>query len=162
VKALTWEGVNELVVTQVPDPQILNRQDAILKVNLSSVCGSDLHQLSGYVPFMRAGDVIGHEFMGEIVEVGPDVRRRRVGERVVVCSVIACGRCWFCEQGLFSLCDNGNTNPAITETMWGATTRPASLATPTPWAASRAVTPSTSGCPMPTTSPSRSLTGSTT
>jgi len=119
VKALTWEGVNELAVTQVPDPQILNRQDAILKVNLSSVCGSDLHQLSGYIPFMRAGDVIGHEFMGEIVEVGPDVRRRRVGERVVVCSVIACGRCWFCEQGLFSCCDNGNTNPAITETMWG-------------------------------------------
>jgi threonine dehydrogenase-like Zn-dependent dehydrogenase len=112
VKALTWEGVNELAVTQVPDPQILNRQDAILKVNLSSVCGSDLHQLSGYIPFMRAGDVIGHEFMGEIVEVGPDVRRRRVGERVVVCSVIACGRCWFCEQGLFSCCDNGNTHPA--------------------------------------------------
>ena len=118
MKALTWEGVNEPAVTSVPDPQILNRQDAILKVNLSSVCGSDLHQLSGYISFMRAGDVIGHEFMGEIIEVGPDVRRRRVGERV--------------------------------------------LATPTPWAASRAVTPSTSGCPVPTTSPSRSLTGSTT
>ena len=119
MKALVWEGVNELAVTQVPDPQILNRQDAILKVNLSSVCGSDLHQLSGYIPFMRAGDVIGHEFLGEIVEVGPEVRRHQVGDRVVVCSVIACGRCWFCEKGLFSLCENGNTNPAITETMWG-------------------------------------------
>ena len=119
MKALVWEGVNELSVEQVPDPRLLNRQDAILKVNLSSVCGSDLHQLSGYIPFMRAGDVIGHEFMGEIVEVGPDVRRHRVGDRVVVCSVIACGRCWYCEQGLYSCCDNGNTNPAITETLWG-------------------------------------------
>ena len=68
---------------------------------------------------MRAGDVIGHEFMGEIVEVGPEVRRHRVGDRVVVCSVIACGRCWYCEQGLFSLCDNTNTNPAITESLYG-------------------------------------------
>jgi threonine dehydrogenase-like Zn-dependent dehydrogenase len=102
VKALVWEGVNELAVTQVPDPQLLNNQDAILKVNLSSVCGSDLHQLSGYIPFMRSGDVIGHEFMGEIVEVGPEVRRHQVGDRVVVCSVIACGRCWYCSQGLFS------------------------------------------------------------
>jgi threonine dehydrogenase-like Zn-dependent dehydrogenase len=119
VKAMIWEGVNEVSVTTVPDPRILNRQDAILKVNLSSVCGSDLHQLSGYIPFMRTGDVIGHEFMGEIVEVGPDVRRHQVGDRVVVCSIIACGRCQYCEQGLFSLCDNTNTNPAITESMWG-------------------------------------------
>jgi threonine dehydrogenase-like Zn-dependent dehydrogenase len=119
VRALVWEGVNEVAVEQVPDPQIQNRQDAILKVKLSSVCGSDLHQLSGYIPFMRAGDVIGHEFLGEIVEVGPDVARHRVGDRVVVCSVIACGRCWYCKQGLFSCCDNGNTNPAITESLWG-------------------------------------------
>ncbi|HEY4726338.1 MAG TPA: zinc-dependent alcohol dehydrogenase [Actinomycetota bacterium] len=119
MKALVWEGVNEVAVEQVSDPRIQNRQDAILRVKLSSVCGSDLHQLSGYIPFMRAGDVIGHEFMGEIVEVGPDVARHRVGDRVVVCSVIACGRCWYCEQGLFSLCDNGNTNPAITESLWG-------------------------------------------
>lgn len=122
MKALVWEGVNEVAVQQVPDPQILNRQDAILKVRASSVCGSDLHQLSGYIPFMRAGDVIGHEFLGEVVEVGPEVRRHRAGDRVVVCSVIACGRCWFCEQGLFSCCDNTNTNPAITETMYGYNT----------------------------------------
>jgi threonine dehydrogenase-like Zn-dependent dehydrogenase len=122
VKALCWAGVNEVAVQEVPDPQILNRQDAILKVRLSSVCGSDLHQLSGYIPFMRAGDVIGHEFLGEIVEVGPEVGRHKVGDRVVVCSIIACGRCWYCEQGLFSACDNSNTNPAITETMYGYNT----------------------------------------
>jgi threonine dehydrogenase-like Zn-dependent dehydrogenase len=111
--------VNEVAVEDVPDPLIPNRQDANLKVKLSSVCGSDLHQLSGYIPAMRAGDVIGHEFLGEIVEVGPEVRRHQVGDRVVVCSVIACGRCWHCQQGMFSCCDNSNTNPAITEAMWG-------------------------------------------
>jgi threonine dehydrogenase-like Zn-dependent dehydrogenase len=119
VKAICWEGINEVGVEEVPDPTIVNRQDAILKVRLSSVCGSDLHQISGYIPFMESGDVIGHEFMGEIVEVGPDVRKHQVGDRVVVCSVIACGRCWYCEHGMFSCCENGNTNPAITESMWG-------------------------------------------
>jgi threonine dehydrogenase-like Zn-dependent dehydrogenase len=119
VKAICWEGINEVGVEEVPDPTIVNRQDAILKVRLSSVCGSDLHQISGYIPFMESGDVIGHEFMGEIVEVGPEVRKHQVGDRVVVCSVIACGRCWYCEHGMFSCCENGNTNPAITESMWG-------------------------------------------
>jgi threonine dehydrogenase-like Zn-dependent dehydrogenase len=119
MRALCWEGVNELAVEDVPDPQILNRQDMIIKVRLSSVCGSDLHQVSGYIPAMRAGDVIGHEFMGEVVELGPDVEKHKVGDRVVVCSVIACGRCWYCENDLFSACENGNTNPAISEMMWG-------------------------------------------
>jgi threonine dehydrogenase-like Zn-dependent dehydrogenase len=119
VKAVCWAGVNELDVEDVPDPHIINRQDAILKVRLSSVCGSDLHQISGYIPAMRSGDVIGHEFMGEIVETGPGVQRHKAGDRVVVCSVIACGRCWYCEQGLNSCCDNGNTNPAIPEALWG-------------------------------------------
>jgi threonine dehydrogenase-like Zn-dependent dehydrogenase len=119
VKALCWTGVNEVAVENVPDPEIQNRQDAILKVSLSSVCGSDLHQISGYIPAMRSGDVIGHEFLGEILEVGPDVRNHKPGDRVVVCSVIACGRCWYCEQGMHSCCDNGNTNPGITEAMWG-------------------------------------------
>jgi threonine dehydrogenase-like Zn-dependent dehydrogenase len=119
VKALCWEGVNELAVEDVPDPQILNKQDMIIKVRLSSVCGSDLHLVDGYIPTMRAGDVIGHEFLGEVVETGPEVRRHNVGDRVVVCSIIACGRCWFCEQGLFSNCDNSNTNPGIPELMWG-------------------------------------------
>jgi threonine dehydrogenase-like Zn-dependent dehydrogenase len=119
VKALCWTGINEVEVENVPDPGIVNEHDAIVKVRLSSVCGSDLHQLSGYIPAMRNGDVIGHEFMGEIVEVGPAVRNHRAGDRVVVCSVIACGGCWFCEHGLFSCCDNTNTNPGLTEMMWG-------------------------------------------
>jgi threonine dehydrogenase-like Zn-dependent dehydrogenase len=110
VKAVCWEGVNKVGVERVPDPRILNDQDAILKVGLSTTCGSDLHLLGGYIPSMREGDVIGHEFMGEIIEVGPGVRRRKVGDRVVVCSFIGCGRCWYCTHDLWSLCDNTNPN----------------------------------------------------
>jgi threonine dehydrogenase-like Zn-dependent dehydrogenase len=110
VKAVCWEGVNKVGVERVPDPRILNDQDAILKVRLSTTCGSDLHLLGGYIPSMREGDVIGHEFMGEIIEVGPGVRRRKVGDRVVVCSFIGCGRCWYCTHDLWSLCDNTNPN----------------------------------------------------
>jgi threonine dehydrogenase-like Zn-dependent dehydrogenase len=110
VKALCWEGVNRLSVERVPDPQILNDQDAIVKVTLTTTCGSDLHLINGFFPTMQAGDVIGHEFMGEIVDVGPGVRRRRVGERVVVCSFVGCGRCWYCTHDLWSLCDDTNTN----------------------------------------------------
>jgi threonine dehydrogenase-like Zn-dependent dehydrogenase len=119
VKALQWQGVNKLAVGDVPDPQLRNAGDIIVKVKLSVTCGSDLHLLGGYIPFMEKGDVLGHEFIGEVVETGPDVRRHRVGDRVVVSSFIACGNCWFCRQHLYSLCDNGNTNPAITETLWG-------------------------------------------
>jgi threonine dehydrogenase-like Zn-dependent dehydrogenase len=110
VKALCWEGVNKLAMERVPDPQILNDQDAIVKVTLTTTCGSDLHLINGLVPTMQSGDVMGHEFMGEIVEVGPGVRRRRVGERVVVTSFIGCGRCWYCTHDLWSLCDNSNPN----------------------------------------------------
>jgi threonine dehydrogenase-like Zn-dependent dehydrogenase len=119
MKAITWTGINKVSVETVPDPRILNKQDMIIKVGLSSVCGSDLHQLSGYIPSMRSGDVIGHEFMGEVVEVGEEVKNHKVGDRVVVCSVIACGQCQYCDDDLYSLCENGNTNPAITELMWG-------------------------------------------
>jgi threonine dehydrogenase-like Zn-dependent dehydrogenase len=119
VKALTWQGVNELSVEQVPDPQIVNDQDAIVKVTRTVTCGSDLHLLGGYIPFMQSGDVLGHEFLGEIVQVGPEIRRHSVGDRVVVASFISCGRCWYCTHGLYSCCDNGNTNPAITELAWG-------------------------------------------
>ncbi|MFB9839091.1 zinc-dependent alcohol dehydrogenase [Actinoallomurus acaciae] len=110
MKALCWEGVNRLSVERVPDPQILNDQDAIVKVTLSTTCGSDLHLIDGFIPTMQAGDVIGHEFMGEIVDIGRGVRRRKVGERVVVCSFIGCGRCWYCTHDLWSLCDNTNPN----------------------------------------------------
>ncbi len=120
MKALLWEGVNRLSVQQVPDPGLVNEQDVIVKVTRTATCGSDLHLLGGYVPFMEAGDVLGHEFMGEVVEVGRQVRRHAVGDRVVVASYIACGRCWYCKQGLYSCCDNSNTNPAITEGAWGS------------------------------------------
>ena len=119
MKALTWQGVNKLAVERVPDPQIRNDGDVIVKVGRTVTCGSDLHLLGGYIPFMRQGDILGHEFVGEVVDVGPAVTRHRIGDRVVVSSFIACGRCWYCKQELYALCDNSNTNPAITETMWG-------------------------------------------
>ncbi|GIG30440.1 zinc-dependent alcohol dehydrogenase [Cellulomonas marina] len=119
MRALTWQGVNELSVETVPDPGIESPTDVVVRVVRTVSCGSDLHLLGGYIPFMRAGDVIGHEFVGEVVEVGADVRRHRVGDRVVVSSFIACGRCWHCRHEEFSLCDNTNTNPDITEALWG-------------------------------------------
>ncbi|MGA4837428.1 alcohol dehydrogenase catalytic domain-containing protein [Streptomyces sp. G45] len=122
MKALCWNGVGDLAVETVPDPAILNDQDVIVKVTASSVCGSDLHLINGYVPAMRAGDVIGHEFVGEVVETGPAVRQRRVGERVVVCSILGCGRCRPCEQGWWSLCENSNPQPALTEVAYGQPT----------------------------------------
>lgn len=122
MKALCWEGVNELGIRDVPEPTLVNRQDAILRVRASSVCGSDLHLINGYVPMMREGDVLGHEFLGEVVEVGPDVTRRRVGDRAVVASFISCGRCWYCAKGLFSLCDNTNPHAALLEKLWGFAT----------------------------------------
>ncbi|MDP7732967.1 zinc-dependent alcohol dehydrogenase [Mycobacterium sp. TY813] len=120
MKALCWTGVNETAVETVEDPTILNDHDIIVEVTLTTTCGSDLHLLGGYIPTMRAGDVLGHEFMGKVAEVGPSVRHHQVGDRVVVCSFIACGQCWYCSQKLYSLCDNGNPNPALTETMWGS------------------------------------------
>ena len=122
MKALCWRGADDLAVERVPDPRIVNAQDAIVRVRQSMTCGSDLHLLGGSIPFMQAGDVLGHEFLGEVVEVGPEVHRHSVGDRVVVCSFISCGRCWYCRQGLFSCCDNGNTNPEIAELAWGAAT----------------------------------------
>ena len=119
MKALVWQGAGELTVTQVPEPRLRNEQDMIVRVRKTVTCGADLHLLGGHIPFMERGDVLGHEFLGEVVEVGPRVRRHRVGDRVVVCSFVSCGRCWYCRQQQFSLCDNGNTNPAITEAAWG-------------------------------------------
>ncbi|GII65474.1 glutathione-dependent formaldehyde dehydrogenase [Sphaerisporangium krabiense] len=122
MKALCWQGVNELSVERVPDPQILNAQDAIVKVTMTGTCGSDLHLLGGYIPAMRAGDVIGHEFIGEVVDVGSEVRRHRVGDRVVVCSIIGCGRCRHCEDNEWSLCENSNVKPGVTDLVWGGAT----------------------------------------
>jgi threonine dehydrogenase-like Zn-dependent dehydrogenase len=119
VKALTWAGVNELKVEQVPEPVIQDPGDAILRVTRTVTCGSDLHLINGFLPFMQSGDILGHEFVGEVVEVGSQVGRHRVGDRVVVCSVIACGACWYCANGLYSSCDNGNPAPGIAEMLWG-------------------------------------------
>ncbi len=103
MKALCWNGVNDLRVETVSEPKILNPGDALVRVRLSSVCGSDLHLLGGYVPTMQAGDIIGHEFLGEVVEVGGGVQSLKKGDRVIVVSIIGCGHCWFCEHAMWSL-----------------------------------------------------------
>ena len=122
MRALCWMGINDLRVQTVPDPEIVNPRDVILRVTMSTTCGSDLHFIDGYLPFMRAGDVIGHEFMGEVVEVGRDVRKVRKGDRVVVPSFICCGDCWYCQHDLWSLCDNTNPNAALQEPLLGSHT----------------------------------------
>ena len=98
MRALCWMGVNDLQVNTVPDPTIVNPHDVILKVGLTTTCGSDLHLLGGYIPTMREGDVIGHEYMGEVVEVGPEAKQLKVGDRVVVPSFLGCGKCWYCDH----------------------------------------------------------------
>ena len=119
MRALCWNGVNDLRVETVPDPTIINPHDAILKVRMSTTCGSDLHIIDGYIPTMEQGDILGHEFMGEVVEVGPDVTKVKRGDRVVVPSFIVCGNCWYCQQELYSLCDNTNPNPELQEPLFG-------------------------------------------
>jgi threonine dehydrogenase-like Zn-dependent dehydrogenase len=113
MKALCWEGVNDLRVETVPDPELLNPRDIILRVTMSTTCGSDLHVIEGHVPTMRPGDVLGHEFMGEVVEVCSEVKKVKRGDRVVVPSFICCGSCWYCEHELWSLCDNTNPKPEL-------------------------------------------------
>lgn len=122
MRALVWNGVNDLSVETVDDPQLLNPHDVIVQVTLTTTCGSDLHFIDGYLPGMREGDVFGHEFMGRIVEVGRDVTQRAVGERVVVPSFIACNRCWYCEHDLYSLCDTTNPNAALQQPILGSPT----------------------------------------
>ena len=119
MRALCWNGVNDLRVETVPDPEIVNPRDAILKVIASTTCGSDLHFIDGYIPTMREGDVIGHEFMGEVVDVGPAVTKVKRGDRVVVPSFICCGSCWYCKHDLWSLCDTTNPNAVMQEAALG-------------------------------------------
>ncbi|MDO9353763.1 MAG: zinc-dependent alcohol dehydrogenase [Solirubrobacteraceae bacterium] len=119
MRALCWNGINDLRVETVNDPQIVNPHDVILKVGLSTTCGSDLHFIDGYIPGMREGDVIGHEFMGEIVEVGPEVKNFSVGQRVVVPSFIGCGQCHYCSSDQWSLCDNSHPKPELSEPLLG-------------------------------------------
>src|SRR5689334_3432025 len=122
MKALVWHATNDVRVERVPDPKILNPRDAIVKITSTAICGSDLHLLDGYIPTMQAGDILGHEFMGEVVEVGKENTKLRVGDRVVVPFTIACGRCFFCERQLWSLCDNSNPNAWMAEKLYGYTT----------------------------------------
>src|SRR3954453_13520133 len=106
MRAVCWHDKLDVRVERVPDPKILNPRDAIVKVRATAICGSDLHLYNGYIPTMAAGDILGHEVMGEVVEGGPEVQTLRRGDRVVVPFTIACGSCFFCHQQLWSLCDN--------------------------------------------------------
>ena len=119
MKALCWHGVNDVRVDTVPDPTILNDRDAIIKITRTAICGSDLHLLDGYIPTMQAGDVLGHEFMGEVVETGKGVSTLKKGDRVVIPFTIACGSCRHCSRDEWSLCDNSNPNAAIQEAAYG-------------------------------------------
>jgi threonine dehydrogenase-like Zn-dependent dehydrogenase len=122
MRALCWNGINDLRVETVADPEIVNPRDVILRVTMSTTCGSDLHFIDGYLPTMRQGDVIGHEFMGEVVDVGRDVKKVKKGDRVVVPSFICCGGCWYCQHGQYSLCDNTNPKAELQEPAFGYTT----------------------------------------
>ena len=119
MKAACWMGPNAIEVRDVPDPQIMNRRDCIVRITSTAICGSDLHLYDGYIPFMEPGDVVGHEFMGEVVEVGQGVDNLRVGDRVVVPFPIACGNCTQCDREMYSLCENSNPNAHLAEKLWG-------------------------------------------
>jgi threonine dehydrogenase-like Zn-dependent dehydrogenase len=119
MRALIWNGINDLRVETVPDPAIVNPKDVIVRTILSSVCGSDLHLLGGYVPSMQAGDIIGHEFLGEVVETGRAVETLKKGDRVTVISIIGCGGCEHCRRLEYNACDNSNPKPALTEMGFG-------------------------------------------
>jgi threonine dehydrogenase-like Zn-dependent dehydrogenase len=119
MKAVCWMGRNHVEVREVPEPRIRNADDAIVRVTLTAICGSDLHLYDGFVPTMKRGDVLGHEFMGEVVEVGRGVKKLKVGDRVVVPFPIACGACINCQAELYSLCENSNPNAQMAEKLWG-------------------------------------------
>jgi threonine dehydrogenase-like Zn-dependent dehydrogenase len=119
MKANCWYGIRDVRVSEVPDPKILNTRDAIVKITSTAICGSDLHLYNGFVPTMKKGDIMGHEFMGEVVEVGPQVKTLCAGDRVVVAFPISCGRCFFCAKELYSLCENSNPNAWMAEKLFG-------------------------------------------
>lgn len=119
MRAACWHGKNEVRVENVPDPKLLNPRDAIVRITSTAICGSDLHLYGGYVPSMAQGDIVGHEFMGEVVEVGKGVDNLAVGDRVVVPFPISCGNCFFCSREMFSLCENSNPNAMMAEKLWG-------------------------------------------
>src|SRR5829696_1614985 len=122
MRATVWSGRNTVQVENVPDPKLLNDRDAIVKISSTAICGSDLHLYDGYIPTMKRGDILGHEFMGEIVETGKGVGNLQVGDRVVVPFPIACGDCWACKNELYSVCENSNPNAGLAEKMFGHST----------------------------------------
>lgn len=119
MKANCWIGKQDVRVETVPDPRILNPRDAIVKITSTAICGSDLHLYNGFVPTMESGDILGHEFMGKVVEVGRGVTNLQRGDRVVVPFPIACGSCFECAREMFSLCENSNPNAWMAEKLWG-------------------------------------------
>lgn len=119
MKATCWFGSKDVRVVDVPDPQMLNQRDCIVRISSTAICGSDLHLYNGFMPLMEQGDILGHEFMGEVVEVGREVKHLKAGDRVVVPFPIACGHCNSCVAEKFSLCENSNPNAAIAEKMMG-------------------------------------------
>jgi threonine dehydrogenase-like Zn-dependent dehydrogenase len=119
MRAITWHGKGDMRCETVPDPRIEHPQDCIIKVSSCAICGSDLHILDGVIPTMKSGDIVGHESMGEVVEVGPGCKRLKVGDRVVVPFPIACGECFFCQKGSFSGCERSNPNFEMARTLWG-------------------------------------------
>ncbi|MBL8209527.1 MAG: glutathione-dependent formaldehyde dehydrogenase [Bryobacterales bacterium] len=119
MKANCWMGKRDLRIQNVPDPKILNKRDAIVRITATAICGSDLHLYNGMVPTMEAGDVMGHEFMGVVEETGPGVKNLKRGDRVVVPFPIACGGCWSCSHQMYSLCENSNPNAGMAEKLWG-------------------------------------------
>ena len=119
MKALCWYGKHDVRIENVPDPTILNSRDAIVKITSTAICGSDLHLYNGFIPTMEPGDILGHEFMGEVVEVGASITNLKPGDRVVVPFTISCGNCFYCKRELWSLCDNSNPTPEMLETIAG-------------------------------------------
>ncbi len=119
MKALCWHGKEDVRVENVPDPKIINPRDAIVKITSTAICGSDLHLYDAYIPTLEKGDILGHEFMGEVMEIGREVKNLKVGDRVIVPFTIACGNCFFCQQGMWSACDNSNPNAWMQEKLYG-------------------------------------------
>jgi threonine dehydrogenase-like Zn-dependent dehydrogenase len=122
MKALCWHGKKDIRYDTVPDPKIEDPRDAIVKVSSCAICGSDLHLFDGFMMGMKHGDIVGHEFMGEVVEVGRDNRKLKIGDRVVVPFTICCGECEQCRRGNFSVCERSNRNKEIADKLFGHTT----------------------------------------
>ncbi len=156
MKAVCWEGTNDVRVETVPDPSILNPRDAIVRVTSTAICGSDLHLLDGFIPTMKAGDILGHEFMGEVVEVGHGVSNLKKGDRVVVPFPIACGALLLLHARSLVGCDNSNPNAAIAEKLYGASSGRAVRLLAHDRRLRRRPGASTCACRTPTSDPSRS------